>query len=66
MFLNEQKVLDVINDSYNYVSISNYGYVTFEDFQNFADQLLPPSMREKSKLLEIFNTFNGNFENYSK
>lgn len=56
-FLGFKKSLEIINESYNYVRLDNYGSIKLEDFLNLTNKLLPTGFQDRDLLAQIFKTF---------
>jgi len=58
-FLPESICQAIINDSYNYVNIEGFGYITSEDFIQVALKIFPPSLHKVDTLKRVFDGMTG-------
>ena len=56
-FLDSDQCLAIINESYNYVSIEEYGNLQFNEFLRLSQNLLPVGFRDAKKLSQIYHAF---------
>ena len=56
-FLDFKKSLEIINESYNYVRLDNYGKINLEDFLQLTTKLMPRGFHDENLLTQIFRTF---------
>lgn len=58
-FLDMNAVLDIINETYNYVESGNYGNLTMDQFLALAKEILPSTLTNPQSLKRIFAVFTG-------
>ena len=62
-FLDEEKVHDIINETYGFVEQGNLGNLTLDEFQELCTEILPDAItfpKNSSNILKnIFNVFTG-------
>ena len=58
-FLNLHAVLDIINETYNYVESGSYGNLTMDQFLSLAREILPSTLVNPQTLKRIFAVFTG-------
>ena len=58
-FLNLHAVLDIINETYNYVESGSYGNLSMDQFLSLAKEILPSTLVNPQTLKRIFAVFTG-------
>ena len=52
-------MLDIINETYNYVESGDYGNLSFDQFLRLAKKILPSNLNSTEILQRIFQVFTG-------
>ena len=58
-FLSADQVLDIINETYNYVESGEYGNLTMQQFLRLTREILPSTLNSPENLKKIFAVFTG-------